>query len=182
MKIIKTILATALLATTTPTLVYANSLKEQLQQAEQGITAYEQGDYHTAFELLKPLAERGDAGTQTFLGTMYYDGQGVQQDYQQAAKWFQKAAEQGYAKAQYNLGVMYYKGQGVQQDYQRAVKWYQKAAEQGSAEAQGMLGVLYGLGQGVQKDSAKAKMWFGKACDNGLQIACDTYRKLYKGQ
>lgn len=47
-------------------------------------------------ERLQSEAERGDALAQFKLGTMYLEGQGIQQDYAEALKWIEKAAEQNY--------------------------------------------------------------------------------------
>ncbi len=93
-----------------------------------GVAAYSRGDYATAFQEFKPLAEQGDARAQFRLGFMYAKGQGVSQDYAEAIKWYQKAAEQGDAAAQNNLGFTYSRGQGIPQDYTLAHMWYNLAA------------------------------------------------------
>ena len=105
--------------------------------------AYERKDYETAYKLILPLAEQGDAQAQYNLGVMYDKGRGVPQDYKEAVKWYRLAAEQGVREAQYNLGNKYSKGQGVPQDYKEAVKWYRLSAEQGIAKAQYNLGFMY---------------------------------------
>ncbi len=135
MKIIKTILATALLATATSTLVYANIPEQQILQLQQGIAAIEKGDLHTAFNLVKPLAEQGNVLAQSLLGAMYHDGEVVQQDYQQAAKWFQKAAEQGNVDAQVRLGLMYGLGEDVKRNHKQAKIWFGKACKNGDQKA-----------------------------------------------
>ncbi len=84
---------------------------------DEGVAAYDRGDYATALRELRPLAEQGDAAAQYNLGGMYYGGYGVPQDYAEAVKWYRKAAEQGHALAQNNLAFMYYAGQGVTRDY-----------------------------------------------------------------
>jgi hypothetical protein len=127
---------------------------------EDGVAAYERGDYATALRLWRPLAEQGDANAQSNLGFMYEKGRGVPQDEAEAVKWYRLAAEQGYANAQSNLGFMYEKGRGVPQDDGEAVKWYRLAAEQGLARAQYNLGVMYGGGKGVPQDNVQAYMWF----------------------
>ena len=88
-----------------------------------GVAAYEAGDYETAFNEFKPLAQQGDADAQTNVGFMYRNGQGVLQDYKEALKWYTKAAEQGDADAQTNLGLMYATGAGVFQDNVYAHMW-----------------------------------------------------------
>ena len=75
---------------------------------EDGIAAYQRGDFAAALQLFQRLAERGDASAQCNLGVMYEQGRGVAQNYREAMKWFRLAAVQGNASAQSNLGVMYY--------------------------------------------------------------------------
>ena len=125
--------------------------------------AYARGDYATAYRLLKPLAEQGNARAQYDLGFMHEKGQGVPKDDVEAAKWYRKAAEQGNAIAQVNLGFMYDKGQGVPKDDVEAAKRWRKAAEEGFARAQYNLGFMYDTGQGVPKDYIQAYMWFSIA-------------------
>ena len=84
---------------------------------QDGLAAYERGDYATALREFRPLAEQGYAGAQHNLALMYYSGHGVPQDYGEARRWYRRAAEQGDANAQFNLGFMYYSGHGVPQDY-----------------------------------------------------------------
>ena len=128
-----------------------------------GQAAYRLGDYATALQEFKPLAERGDARAQASLGFMYLFGRGVPQNHAEAAKWFRKAAEQGFAGAQCTLGLMYDKGQGIPQDYAEALKWYRKAAEQGETMAQFSLGTMCAVGQSVPKDYVQAHMWIDLA-------------------
>jgi TPR repeat protein len=130
---------------------------------DDAVAAYERGDYATAFRLMKPFAEKGDAKSQHNLGVMYDYGRGVQQNYTEAMKWYRKAAEQGLPDAQHNLGVMYEKGQGVPQNFTEAAKWYRRAAEQGLPESQVNLGMLYYNGQGVPQDYVLAHMWLSIA-------------------
>ena len=101
-----------------------------------GWVAYEKGDYKTAFNEWKPLAEQGDIEAQYNLGWAYVNGEGVLKDDKEAVKWYRKAAEQGYAKAQSNLGWAYENGRGVLKSYRKAYRWYAKAADQDLPEAQ----------------------------------------------
>ena len=91
-----------------------------------GYDAYQKGDYKTAFNEFKPLAEQGDASAQYNLGVMYDNGKGVLKDYKEAVKWYRKAAEQGLASAQGNLGAMYANGHGVLKDLSKAKHWIKK--------------------------------------------------------
>jgi len=137
------------------------------QDFGKGLAAAQSGDFATALQEWRPLAEQGYASAQFSVGVMYKNGLGVPQDYKEAVKWYTLAADQGHASAQYNLGVMYENGKGVPQDYKEAAKWYRLAADQGHASAQYNLGVMYGKGDGVLQDYIRAHMWFNIAAANG---------------
>ena len=91
---------------------------------EDAAAAFERGDYTTAHQLWRSLAEQGDRIAQYNLGINYRDGHGIPQDYAVAIKWFRLSAEQNYSSAQRELGTMYLNGRGIPQDYVEAVKWY----------------------------------------------------------
>ena len=91
---------------------------------EHSVAAVKRGDYASALNLLRPLAEQGDAEGQFGLGFMYFSGLGVQKDFTEAVMWYRRAADQGSANAQFNLGGMYARGQGVYRDLAEALKWY----------------------------------------------------------
>jgi hypothetical protein len=126
---------------------------------EDGLAAYNRGDYTAALGAWLPLAERGDMDAQFNLGAMYQAGRGVRRDYPEAAKWYRKAAESGHAAAQFRLGDMYQQGLGLPQDDDEAFAWYHKAAEQGHAFAQYNLGLMYQRGQGAPQDFVQAYKW-----------------------
>lgn len=141
------------------------------QDLSAGLAAYREGDYATALENWRPLAEQGNAFAQYSLGVMYDTGRGVPQDYTEAARWFRLAAEQGHASAQFNFGLMYRNGDGVPQDDAEAVRWYRLAAEQGDASAQFNLGIMYSNGDGVPQNYILVHMWFNLAGANGEEAA-----------
>ena len=58
---------------------------------DEGMAAYERGDYATALEEWLPLAEQGNVAAQSNLGVMYTNGHGVPQNYAEAAKWYRAA-------------------------------------------------------------------------------------------
>ena len=130
---------------------------------EDGLAAYQRGDYTVALKLWRPLAEQGNASIQADLGQMYELGWGVTRDAKEAVRWYRLSAEQGNAHGQMGLGGMYYNGQGVLQEYKEAVKWYRKAAEQGHEFAQEILGLMYDRGAGVAQDYVRAHMWLNLA-------------------
>jgi hypothetical protein len=99
------------------------------QDYNKGLKAYDRGDFSTALQEWRPLAERGKASAQFNLGQMYFLGRGVPQDYAEALKWHTLAAEQGDGSAQSVIGNMYATGRGVRQDLVRAYMWHALAGE-----------------------------------------------------
>jgi len=100
---------------------------------EDGIAAYDRGEYAAALSLWLPLAEHGNVSAQYNVAVLYEKGQGVAQDYREAARWYLKAAEQGDPEAQYSIGVLYEKGLGGPQDPERAQQWYASVIVNGRA-------------------------------------------------
>jgi uncharacterized protein len=100
-----------------------------------GLSAYNGGDYVTAFRDWRPLAEHGDAAAQAGLGFLFHKGLGVAQNDGEAAYWFEKAAEQGQAEAQLLLGTLFFFGRGVPQNYVAAFAWCEIAETNGQSDA-----------------------------------------------
>ena len=97
-----------------------------------GLAAFEAEDYVKAFELLKPMGEKGNAEAQCLIGNMYDLGLGRESNALKAVKWYKKSAEQGYGVASNNLGTIYYSGrEGIVRNRAKASEWYQKARQQG---------------------------------------------------
>jgi TPR repeat protein len=96
----------------------------QAQDFDKGWDAYDAGDYATALQEFRPLAEQGDAIAQFYLGLFYRVGKGVPQHFKEAVKWYRKAAVQGNASAQNSLARRYQLGEGVPQDIVLAHMWY----------------------------------------------------------
>jgi hypothetical protein len=96
---------------------------------DEGLRAYQRGDYATALQEFLPLAEQGHAFAQNNLATMYAQGLGASQNYAEAARWFRRAAEQGERYAQNNLGYLYAEGLGLARDDVLAYMWFSLAGE-----------------------------------------------------
>lgn len=114
------------------------------------------GQYERALVELKPLADRGDAGAQFFVGAMYLDGLGVTPDVKAGMKFLEASAAQSDSGAQFRLGRIYYDGKHQPQDLDKTKTFVRKAAEQGLGEAITFLGVLYYKGAGVPQSAATA--------------------------
>jgi TPR repeat protein len=160
-------------------LIPLGSIAADKDKLDEAVKAVETEDFMTAYQLLKGLAEQGNAEAQHNLAILYRQGKGVMRDPEVAAQWFQKAADQGLASAQYYLGHLYDVGEGVEKNSQLAVQWYKKAAEQGEPMAQTNLGVAYAQGEGTKQDIILAYVWFSLAAAQGLTAALEN-RNLLK--
>jgi TPR repeat protein len=123
----------ALLRVVAATLILIAFCSGQMRPAQasaltRASAAYARGDYVGAVNVLTPLALRGDANAQAFLGFMYENGFGAPQAYDAAADLYIQAAIRGNPFGQCMLGLMYDKGHGVPQDFILAYKWLNLAA------------------------------------------------------
>lgn len=100
-----------------------------------GTSFYKSKDYSSALAELAPLAEKGVAVAQFYIGNMYRDGNGVSQNFAEAVRYYRMAAAQGHPTAQNNLGARYRRGEGVEKNNGLALMWYMLASEQGHKRA-----------------------------------------------
>jgi hypothetical protein len=147
---------------------------------EDGLAAYNARDFDKAVQLLKPLADKGNAQAQEKLGRMYERGKGAPKDFTQAEYWYRKAADQGDPAAQARLGFMYRIGEGVTRDPKQAAKWYAMGATKGNPLAQVGLGFMSMEGIGTPADFGAAAGWFDKAANQGDASAMLALGALYE--
>jgi len=167
------IIATLLLSTLTSQQALAGKL-------EDGLAAYEAGNYEQAEKLYRKEAEKDNEKAQFALAAMYYDGVGVTQSDKEAFHWFEKAANKGQILAATFLGDMYKSGRGVSQSYEQTYVWYTRAGDQGNAYAIFNLGIFYLLGTGVDKDENKGVALLRMAAERGDPSAKNVLKKLGK--
>ena len=144
-------------------------LAASAQDFEKGLEAAQAGDFQTALQEWRPLAEQGAASAQNNLALMYSNGQGVPQDYAEAVRWYLLAAEQGAASAQNNLGVMYILGQGLLQSNVMAHMWYNIASANGRSKSGDMRDKVAGLM--TSADISKAQE-MARECMNSNYTKC----------
>jgi len=70
---------------------------------EDGMAAYNRGDYVPAIQLFRPLAAAGNSKAQSVLGVMYSKGQGVAKSVPHAFMWLSLASARGDARAKAEL-------------------------------------------------------------------------------
>ena len=134
--------------------VYGDDLQD-------GLDAYKREDYKTAYKLLLPFAEQGDADAQQKVGYMYAQGKGVPQDDKEAVKWWTLSAEQGNAAAQYSLGVTYEHALGVPQDYALAHMWFNLCGSSGDKDCEKIRNIIENkmTSQQIEEAQDMARNW-----------------------
>lgn len=138
---------------------------------DEGVVAYERGDYAGAWFSFWSLAQRGDAVAQFNLSRLYHFGYGVEQDLAQSRRWLEAAARQNHSAAVFSLGQYYHLGLGGPVDLPSARSFYEKAAEAGYAPAQFNLALMHEVGFGVPVDIAMARRWYTRAAEQRLERA-----------
>ena len=74
-------------------IVVPNFVKaDELQDA---VRVLNNGNYETAYKMLAPLAEKGNAAAQLIVGMMYFKGKGIEKNIVQADKWLLISEELG---------------------------------------------------------------------------------------
>lgn len=143
---------------------------------QEGINAYNIGNYKQAKALLEPYAAQGNADAQYFLARAYYD------DHPSigwlVAKWFGKAADQGHREALSWYGYCYETGKGLRRDYAKAKHYYEAAAQLNNPSAFYRLGLMYENGRGVEKNDKQAIALYERAASLGHKTAQEQLRSL----
>ncbi|VAW93712.1 hypothetical protein MNBD_GAMMA21-3057 [hydrothermal vent metagenome] len=134
---------------------------------EEAYSLYQRKHYKESFEKYFLLAEEGHESCQSFVGWMYFSGEGVQRDLNKAKYWYEKAAKSGDSESLFYLGKIDY----INEDYQEAFEKFSKSALNSYSPAIYRLGRLYQLGYGVSKNDKKAFDFFLKASNKGHLFA-----------
>lgn len=130
---------------------------------EDGVDAFNRGDYSRAAREWQPLANSGDSDAARNLARLYQQGLGVKTDLIKARQLYRLAAAKCNATAQNNLGLMLLNGHGGEKDLVGAFRLFEKAAMQGlhaDADAMGNLAGMYFTGAGTQTNVIEAYKWY----------------------
>lgn len=131
----------------------------------------------TGIQLLKELAEQGDADALEQMAELTLKGIGeMKPDPDQAEKYYRMAAEKGNVKAQTRLAEICFN----KKDYTQAVKYAALAAAKNDLNASVLLGKMYCEGKGVKQDRVEALRYLKKPAEQGVAYAVNmTGRLLY---
>ena len=117
----------------------------------------------TIEQYLMGLAENNDKDAMLSLGSMYYEGRGVQQNYREAVKWYEKLAEKNDAYGFCYLGYCYYYGRDMEIDYEKAYSCFSQSAFLENPNGMFKLGDMYFYGLFVSEDKDAAYYWYNEA-------------------
>lgn len=122
-----------------------------------------------ALQLLRQVAEQGDAYACYRIGKHYENGDFGQVDKQRALEWYKTSVDLRSPEAMVALGRL------LREAYpsdvkapQLSAKLFNRAAELGSKSGFGALGNAYADGNGVPRNGAKALEYYSKASEMGL--------------
>ena len=94
-------------------------LGECYQYGEEGAPT----NYKKAERWYRAAAAAGNAAGQNGLGSLYFNGDGVDQNNADAFRYYELSAKQGNPMGQANLALMHYRGKGTEQNTQKAYFW-----------------------------------------------------------
>ena len=133
-------------------------------------------------QALENAAKSGDAEAQTYLGTCYKQGNGVQQSDENALYWYGMAAAKGNSYAQAYAAMMYLQGEGTETDEEKGYQLALSSARQFNAYGEYILGVCYLYGLGVEEDVREAWNWLNKSSSLGINHAKDELNKILEDE
>ena len=148
-----------------------NIVAEKASRFDQGIAAYDSGDFAAAYRIWAALAREDDLGAMRNAAQLLRQGKGVEKDSVAAFNLYREAAEKGLVTAMANVGEMYLTGEGTQKNPEAAAAWYARAATAGLSIAQMKMSELYENGIGVERDPSRARALLERAARNGYAPA-----------
>ena len=133
-----------------------------------GIAAWDAGDYDSAAAILKPLADAGDPQAQERMAVLYIRGLGVTPDNAIANHYLHLAADAGNAAAQSTLGMRYLYGErGITKDEKTGLAFLRMAAQENHVVALTTLGLHF----------SKPSSLEGRGDKPDLETSHDLYRR-----
>lgn len=128
--------------------------------------------YEALAEALLQLSNEGNPYAIYYLGTLYENGNGVEQNNTSALSHYMTADKMGLPQAKYQMGLTCEFGRcGVTQSYEVALNIYKEAADLGHSDAQCQIGGLYERGHGVEQNYETAARYYKLASEQDNERA-----------
>lgn len=144
----------------------------------EGLAAYDAGDYPKAFKIFSKLADKYDLAAMRNVALMERRGLGTPKDPHAAQDMMEKTARRGLPSAQADLGIMLMDGEAGKPDPKAAFPWLELAARAQHPLAQFRLAELLEDGVVIPKDLAAAELLYGAAARHGVTEAAERLKKL----
>jgi TPR repeat protein len=144
------------------------------QSVSAGADAWAKGDYDTAVDNWRPLAEKGDPDAQFNLGQAYRWGRGVPTSLSTAQTWYERAADKGQMDAQVILGLMLFQNG----DHAAGLRWLKQASDKGEPRAMLVYGTALYNGDSVSQDPVLGYAFVSRAAAQGLEAAKETLAQM----
>lgn len=135
--------------------------------------------YEEAYNNMLVLSKNGDPEALGNLGSMFSNGNFVDENPEKAFSYYQESAETGYAFIQSNLANCYLKGYGVEKNIDEGIKWLKKSSELGHPTAMLSLGNMYLNGEGITMNKSKGIELIKAAADKNYPYAFSKLGYLY---
>ena len=132
----------------------------------EGMQAYNNGDFTTAYRLLRQAADSDDPEAQVNLGYLYARGHGVQVNQMEALRLYELSAKAGSSEGMNAIGYKYLFATGVQKDPGRAAFWFCEAVLHGNPRAMNNLALMLVSGE-LPFDEPEARNLWQQAAELG---------------
>lgn len=136
---------------------------------------YEVGRFKEAYEILASTPE--DVRCVYAMGTMYYNGQGVERSFSKSTEYYTIAAEAGILPAQVSAGFAYANAMGVPEDFDKAAYYLKMAVAQGEPAAKITLAEIYAKGHAGGSRKEAAELIRDVLATTGGEEAYDVYSR-----
>ena len=136
--------------------------KADIEAFNTGLADYQSGDHAKAFQILKPLSDKGYTGVMYLVGLMYLYGDGTGKDVSTAYTVLGAAAAGGNARAMVAIGYMHLLGITVPSSYNDFVTWMDQAFQQNPDQAISVLTPDW-FASYPRQEGAAAGYLYGKA-------------------
>ena len=134
-------------------------------RVEQGVQAYEDGDYPRAKDILLPLAEANVPEAMHIIGLMHNGTHVFPSDPKLECDWYERAAKLGLGKSMYNFSLCYDYIGGREKDRDRELYWRTKAADHGLIQA------MVNLAAEDKTHGEEYRRWMSRAAQHGNKFA-----------